>query len=261
MTIIKTFPNGLIDPWHHTTIVTTETKIVMEETKAFKPKKAGTNGSHIFLLLDESGSMGGLVRDTIGGVNTLIREQAKDDIATNITIIKFEGGQIRVPIDNVNVKTMGEFKDYRPSGGTNLLDAVGYTLEKINALLKSKSKADRPSIFVQIITDGEENASRKFKKEQIQPMIKACEKADWIISYVGANVDAFREAGNLGVSAFAASGYNATKTGDTYAVMSSALSRTKSMRSAGMNYADIQANVGASLFTDEETKKMNGETK
>lgn len=227
----------------------------------FKPKKAGTKNSIIFLVVDESGSMSGLTQDTIGGINTLITEQAKDTIPTNLTIVKFEGGNIRVPIENVNVKSIKNFSDYRPAGGTNLLDAIGFTLNKINEILTKTHKEDRPSVFVQIITDGYENSSRKFSRSEIAEMIKDCEKADWIIGYVGANVDAFAESSSLGISSFASSGYNAHNTSDTYSVLSSSLNRTKGMRGLGMNYVDIQASVGASMYTDEEIATMNGDKK
>jgi len=229
-----------------------------QSPKQFKAKKAGTKGCLLFLVVDESGSMSDLTKDTIGGINTLIEDQAKDSIQTNLTIVKFEGGRINIPVDNVNVKEIHNFSDYRPLGMTNLLDAVGETITKINGILSSKKKEDRPSVIVQIITDGGENASRKFSRQQIKDMVKACEAADWIIGYVGANVDAFTESAGLGVSGFAASGYNAGSTESMYVAVSSAANRMKSMRGMGMNYADIQASVG-SLYNEKEVATMNGD--
>jgi Mg-chelatase subunit ChlD len=224
-------------------------------SKPFKAKKAGTNGFHYFLLLDESGSMSDLTKDTIGGVNTLIKSQAKDNDGTKITVIKFEGGNILTPIDGVQATSLGEFRDYSPRGGTNLLDAVGYTIEKANALLATKSrKRDRPSIFIQIITDGQENQSRKFNRERIKEMLQSCEKADWIVSYVGANVDSFSEAHSIGINTAAVSNYSTSKTASTYQSMSSSLSRMKSLRSSGITgQAIYESNA---VYTDAEKTEM-----
>lgn len=248
------FPNS---PIVQTTLI--NTNIINNSvvpTDPFKAKKAGTNGNHYFLILDESGSMSNLTKDTIGGVNTLIKKQIEDNDGTKMTIIKFEGGQVRIPVDNMPVEEIGEFKDYRPLGGTNLLDAIGVTLEKVNSYLKNMKKKERPSIFIQIITDGAENISRKFNKNTIKSMIESATSSDWIISYVGANVDSFSEAGAIGIHSSAISNYNVGATVDTYTALASSSSRMKNLRSYG---ATAQAIYSSGVVYNDEEKKLMGE--
>lgn len=248
-----TLPNAF--PNIQTTVQTTVA--IAPETKKFKAKKAGTKGFHCFLVLDESGSMSSLKNDTIGGVNSYIKKQAEDNDGTNITIVKFEGGQIRVPVKGVPATKMGNFTDYQPAGGTNLLDAVGTTLNMANDLLKSFKKADRPSIFIQIVTDGQENQSRNFSKEDIQGMVGQATEADWIITYVGANVDAFAESHSLGISSAATSNYVGKNTKGLYDTMAVSMTSMKSMRAMGMT-ANAMYSTN-SIFSDEDRKKLEEE--
>lgn len=246
-------PDVIINPTIPTIVKQTT---IIKETTPWKAKKAGINGSHVFLIVDESGSMSGLKKDTIGGINHFIKEQAKDKIATKITIVKFESDHVRIPVDGIPANEVGNFTDYHPAGGTNLLDAVGVVMEKINNLLSQKSKNERPSIFVQIITDGEENSSQNYNRDQIKKMINSAEKQDWIISYVGANVDSFAQSASLGLSSYGVSNYSVNNTMGTYSAMASSVKRTKSMRSMNMGYSDIQA-ATASMYNEDETKAMN----
>ena len=222
--------------------------------KEFKAKKAGTNGSHVFLIVDESGSMSNLRTDTIGGINTLIKEQAKDDIHTNLTIIKFEGGDVKVPVSGFNVKEMKEFHDYKPSGSTNLLDAIGFAFERINDILGSLKKKERPSIFIQIITDGYENSSHKFTRQQIKNMVEKAESSDWVLSFVGANIDSFAESSSFGFNQNNTANYSANKTYDAYSTISTSLSRMKGMRSVGISASAIYSS--GSVYTAEDRNDL-----
>ena len=222
----------------------------------FKPKKAGFNGHHFFLIIDESGSMARQRLDTIGGVNTFIQEQAKaHGNSAKITIVTFEGGTVKVPIDGLPATEINDFKEYTPRGGTNLLDAIGDTFTRINALLDKSKKKDRPSVYVQIVTDGEENMSTRYIKEEIQSMVSEVEKSDWLVSYVGANVDAFSEAGSLGISKMATSGYSTTFMDQTWKVVSSNMGKMSSMRGAQMSASEIYAS--GDLYTKEEKDSIN----
>lgn len=246
------FNNGITNIITNT-ITTTNSP---ENTSKFKAKKVGTNGNHYFLILDESGSMSNLKNDTIGGVNTLIQKQIEDKDGTKMTIVKFEGGHVRIPVDNLPVEEIGHFKDYSPLGGTNLLDAIGITMEKINSYLKSLKRKDRPSIFIQIITDGAENMSRNFNKNTVKEMIESATESDWVISYVGANVNSFSEASSIGIHASAACDFSTQSIAQTYTALAGSNSRLKTMRSVGATAEALYTTN--SIYTDVE-KKLMGE--
>jgi uncharacterized protein YegL len=227
--------------------------------KPFKAKKAGTAGFYCYLILDESGSMSNLTKDTIGGVNSFLDQQRKDADGTKVTIVKFEGGNIRVPVQDADVSKLGQFTDYQPCGGTNLLDAVGHTIEMVNTMLKGKKKAERPSVFIQIVTDGHENQSRKYQREEIKNMISQCTEADWVVTYIGANVDAFAEGTSLGISAQATASYKTESTMDSYAAVAASTTRMKSLRSSGLAVSEIYSQNLA--YSDDERKLMVGDKK
>lgn len=238
-------------------IQTTITTPPVVKPKTFRAKKAGTKGNHIFLILDESGSMMNLKDDTIGGVNSLIAKQIEDKDDTKITIVKFEGGRIKVPVDSVPVTEVGTFTDYSPLGGTNLLDAIGFTMGKVNELLTSTGKKkDRPSIFIQIVTDGYENQSKEFNKADVKNMVDVSEKSDWILTFIGANMDSFAEASSFGFSESNVSNYSTNNTSDAYASISSSLSRMKGLRS--LNVAASTIYTSGAVYTAEEKAKMEG---
>lgn len=240
-------------------ITTTVVTSPIAPAEKFKAKKAGTKGFRCFLIVDESGSMGPLTKDTIGGVNAYIEAQKKDNDGTRITIVKFNGSKVSVPVSDMPVSEMGKFTDYSPAGGTNLLDAIGDTMQEINKMLSKTKKAERPSVFIQIITDGEENASRRYKRDAIKEMIGSATGADWVVTYVGANVDAFTEASSLGISASAATSYNSQNTAQTYDAIASSTSRLKGFRSMGTSVSEL--NTMDAYYDASEKLSMTGEKK
>lgn len=219
--------------------------------------KSGNNSTHCIVLLDESGSMARFRHDTIGGVNTLIEKQAKDKDGTKISIVKFEDNKVTNIFSKVKASKKFKIseKDYCPSGMTNLLDAIGITINKVNEDLSGIAEDKRPSIIFQIMTDGHENSSKEYTNEMVKNLVKDCEKQDWIFMFVGANIDAFTVGGNLGFNANAISNYKTTKTSSTFDVVSSSLTRMKSMRSMGMSNSDIYSS--GMVYTTDEVKVMN----
>ncbi len=222
-------------------------------TNNFKAKKAGTNGTLCVLIVDESGSMYPFKDDTIGGINTLIKDQAKDKDKTNLSIVKFEGTNIVTPINNIDVKELKEFTNYKPGGGTNLYDAIGETIIKINEKISKINKKERPNVFVQIITDGQENSSKKYNKEKVKSMIDKCQKKDWLFTFVGANIDSMSEGGGLGVHTSGIVQYSTSNTTGLYEATSATISRIKTARGMGMNNTEIYNSTDV-MFTDEEKK-------
>lgn len=160
--------------------------------------------SEVVFILDESGSMGGLESDTIGGYNALLNEQKKkekegEDI--HIWTILFNNARKilhdRAKSSEIVPLTSG---DYRPGGCTALLDAIGETIDDVSRIHKYLREEDVPSkvLFV-ITTDGLENASRKYGSTKVKTMIKAKQEEGWEFLFLGANIDAVETAEHLGI--------------------------------------------------------------
>ena len=125
--------------------------------------------TELVFIVDRSGSMAGLEKDTIGGFNAMLKEQAELEGEARVTTVLFDN-QYRLLHDRIDIRAVAPLteKDYRVGGGTALLDAIGRTIKKIRAVQKQTAEDYRAEkvLFV-IITDGEENSSRKYSAEQI----------------------------------------------------------------------------------------------
>jgi uncharacterized protein YegL len=176
--------------------------------------------TEIIFLLDRSGSMQGLEKDTIGGYNGFINSQVELG-ETRITTVLFDD-KYELLFDGVSAeKAVITEKEYFVRGGTALLDAIGKTILDVGHRLSNTDEADRPGkiIFV-ITTDGMENRSQEFKYPQIRDMIThQTEKYSWEFIFMGANIDVAAESAKLGVSMMNTMAYEASSsgTGEMYA--------------------------------------------
>lgn len=158
--------------------------------------------TEIVYILDCSGSMSGLEEDTIGGFNAMLAKQKKTGEKAYVSTVLFDDKcevlHDRVPIEEVKAITD---KEYYVRGCTALLDAIGGAIHHIGNVHKYARNEDRTTktIFV-ITTDGLENASRTYSYEKVKSMISyEQEKYGWEFIFVGANIDAAKEAGRLGI--------------------------------------------------------------
>lgn len=187
------------------------------------------NLTEMVFILDRSGSMHSLTDDTIGGFNSMIEKQKKEEGEAYVTTVLFNSKH-KLLHDHVNIKDIEPItnKEYSASGNTALLDAVGDTINSIGNRLNNTPEDERPEkvIFV-ITTDGQENASREFTKNTIKEMIEhQQEKYSWLFIFLGANIDAVGEASNLGINTQYARNYTANSVGTDalYASVSNAIS-------------------------------------
>ncbi len=172
--------------------------------------------TELVFILDRSGSMAGLESDTIGGFNAMIEKQKKQDGEALVSTVLFDTEMTvihdRVPLGDVKPLTD---EDYYVGGCTALLDAVGGAIHHIGNVHKYARKEDVPekTLFV-ITTDGFENASREYSYERVQKMIERQQKKyGWEFLFLGANIDAAKEAERFGIGADHAVDYHCDEVG------------------------------------------------
>ncbi|MRH41372.1 VWA domain-containing protein [Aquibacillus halophilus] len=173
------------------------------------------NLTEIIFLLDRSGSMSGLEKDTIGGFNSFVERQSQHQGETTVTAVLFDD-QYEILWDGLDAKEARlTDQDYYVRGTTALLDAVGKTISEVGNRLSKANEEQRPGklIFV-ITTDGMENASSEFTYKKIKKLIKhQQEKYNWEFLFLGANIDAAEEANSIGISIDNAFNFEASNTG------------------------------------------------
>ena len=174
------------------------------------------NLTELVMILDRSGSMAGLERDTIGGYNSMLRRQREADGEVLVSTVLFDDRSEvlydRVPLDRLPQMTE---KEYYVRGCTALLDALGGAIHHIGHVHKYAHDEDRPekTIFV-ITTDGMENASLEYSYGRVKKMVeRQKEKYGWEFLFLGANMDAIETAGRFGISADRAANYNSDHEG------------------------------------------------
>ena len=171
--------------------------------------------TELVFILDRSGSMGGLEEDTIGGFNSMIEKQKKQEGECLVSTVLFDHEvstlHDRVPLADIEPMT-GE--DYYVRGSTALIDAIGMTVTHIEEVHRYIRKEDVPAhtMFV-ITTDGMENASREYSSDKVKRMIEKKKKQGWEFLFIGANIDAVSTAQHFGIGADRAVNYHADKKG------------------------------------------------
>lgn len=203
--------------------------------------------TEIVVVLDRSGSMGSIAAATVDGFNTFLDEQKNAEGEAFVTLVQFddryEVDYKSVPVKDVNPLINGE--TFKPRGMTALLDAIGKTVNEL--------ETERDVVFV-IITDGQENASREYKRDAIMAMIKTLEdEKGWYFLFLGANQDAIAAGGDMGIKGNKSFTYAATDIG-TASAFASFSDNISSYRSAKMNYS---MNVNSEMTMDE-LKNLKG---
>ena len=164
-------------------------------------KEAKNNITEIVFILDRSGSMGGLESDTIGGFNSMIQKQKKEEGECYVSTVLFDS-TVETLHDRVKLSDVPEMteKEYFVRGCTALLDAAGSTIRHIENIHKYIRKDDVPAhtIFV-ITTDGMENSSHEFTAEKVKKMIEKKKEEGWEFLFLGANIDAVSTAKSFGI--------------------------------------------------------------
>ena len=186
------------------------------------------NLTELVFILDRSGSMSGLEADTIGGFNAMLEKQKAEPGEAFVSTVLFDH-ETEVIHDRLDIQKIEPMtrNEYYVRGCTALLDAVGGAIHHIGNVHKYAREEDRPekTLFV-ITTDGMENASRKYSYEKVREMIqRQKEKYGWEFIFLGANIDAAKEAARFGIGAEYAADYHADSQGTAviYEAMSEAV--------------------------------------
>ena len=212
------------------------------------------NLTEIVFILDRSGSMAGLEGDTIGGFNAMIEKQKGEAGEALVSTVLFDNLS-EVIHDRLSLEAVPRLteKEYYVRGCTALLDAVGGAIHHIGNVHKYAREEDRPekTLFV-ITTDGMENASREYSYERVRRMIEhQKENYGWEFLFLGANIDAAKEAARFGIGADYSANYHADRQGTAviFEAMSEAVCSARAAR---------PMSAGWKKRVDEDYKKRGG---
>lgn len=212
--------------------------------------------THITILADRTGSMGEATdpgrtkaMDTTDGIRKMVTDQAALPGKTTFSLVQFNSAKV----DRVAWLALGSDEALTgwqcvPYGGTPLLDAVGGTIHETGEALSALPEDERPGkvIFV-IATDGEENSSREYKLPQVKEMVTRQREAyGWEFAFIGVDVDAFADAGSMGIPQAATLDSAAVAMAASYNATSDAITRTRATgESLSYSTAERSASSGA----------------
>ena len=217
------------------------------------------NLTELVFILDRSGSMSGLERDTIGGFNALLEKQKKEEGEAIISTVLFDDQQ-KVLHDRVNIQNIRPMtdKEYYVRGCTALLDALGGAIHHIGNVHKYAREEDRPekTLFI-ITTDGMENSSKHYSYDQVKRLVeRQKEKFGWEFLFLGANIDAIEVAGRFGIDKSRAVNYECDSVGTelNYATISHVVSK---VRACAPSQMDEALGCGWQKDIEEDYKKRH----
>jgi hypothetical protein len=207
------------------------------------------NLTDLTVVIDRSGSMQSCKTDAEGGMNSFIKAQKELPGDCNFSLVQFDTEYEFLyrakPIRDVTLAY-----SLVPRGHTALLDAVGRAIVETGERLKNMNEAERPGLVVfVIITDGQENASKEFKRSKIKEMIEHQTNVyKWQFTFLGANQDAFAEAGAMGIPTAGIANYSEQKTSGGILAASGNVTRMRSMALTGKQVVNA--------YTDEEREAV-----
>ena len=210
------------------------------------------------IILDESGSMSGLEKVSVDGVNETIQtikssyEQLPEQkqLMTFVTFSDKYGKPYRKRFEMADISTVDTYQlsEYQPGGRTPLYDTMGETLTELE-----KVATENDIVLVTIITDGYENSSREYDAEKIRALVKRLDEKDWVFTYIGANQDAILEARKIGINN--AMNYDADESGTREMWAKEKRSRTHFMQKARVG--TLKSRMKSDYFINEENDTRN----
>ena len=226
-------------------------------TNGSQPEAAATK-THIYFLLDRTGSMAPMSADVIGGFNQFLTEQRADGDDARMTLVQFDSGDpFEVLAGAKKLSAIAELTPatFQPRGNTPLLDATGdiikFAEKRVQERQAEKKKPEQ--ILVVTFTDGEENASGRFTRAHVLDLVAAKEAEGWTFAFLGAGLDAYAESGAIGYAAGSTQAW--APDGQGASVAFSSLSRaTTSMRGKARRGEHID---NADFFEDDKAAEID----
>jgi hypothetical protein len=215
-------------------------------------KKTKVSPTAITFVLDESGSMGSFKDEVIKAYNSYLSEVKKNALGEVITsLIKFDTRAINRVYLGRDIKEAPKLteKTYMPGLGTPLIDALYDSILATEEVVEDFGKK-KIKVVVVCQTDGYENSSTRYSNRELADLIHKKQKKDWQFVFLGADMDAFAQAGKFGINQGTTMSYGSGVTGQSVAM-------------AAMNVANY-ANTGAEAslnFSDEQRAVASGEKK
>jgi len=201
------------------------------------------NLTELVFILDKSGSMSGMEADTIGGFNSMIEKQRKEEGDALVSTVLFSN-ESHVIHDRVSIGKIEPLteRQYFVGGGTALIDAIGQAIHHIGNVHKYARDEDRPehTIFV-ITTDGMENASHRYSSEEVKKMVRRQkDRYGWEFLFLGANIDAVETAAHYGIGADRAVRFHNDRKGVTlnYDTVSMTVGRMRARETVGAEWKE-----------------------
>jgi Mg-chelatase subunit ChlD len=206
-----------------------------------------TNTTLLVLVVDRSGSMESIRQDMEGGIASLLREQAAEAGTCLVTLAQFDTDYELL----INAVPVSELGDYRlvPRGATALLDAIGRTIADVRERLTTVAPEQQPEVVFAVVTDGLENSSQEWSRDQVMTAVKDRVDAGWDFTFLGADQDAIREGERLGVDADSSLTFG--KSGDGARAAMSSLSSSVSRKRKG--------EAAKLAFTEDERRRSSAE--
>lgn len=200
--------------------------------------------NRIGIVLDKSGSMESIRTDTLGGFNAWLKTLKETGQDAKVTLTLFDTNFVQL-WDGKPLKECQPLKadQYAPGGNTALNDAFGDTLASMR---KHAKKGDRNLVVV--ITDGQENSSKRFTKPQLKETVQKLTAKGWEFIFLGVDIDAFADATSYGIGTFTQGARTGVSLKSQYAVLSTSTS----------NWSGGSSTVGSmptSIDKDGKTKK------
>ena len=213
-------------------------------------------GTHIAVILDRTGSMGRIRDDTIGGFNSFLTDQKNQTGHATLTLAQFDTQDPyevlcrSTPVSQVPYLTR---ETYIPRAATPLLDAIGHGIRDTEASLASMTESRRPSkVVVVIITDGRENSSREYRKNDIGTLVgEKQSQLGWQCVFLGADMAGIEEARAWGVSHMSSMGFCCSSHG-----------ARRAWKAASARISDYRGGRRAAVvFTEEDRQEQAGDDK
>lgn len=200
------------------------------------------NYAHIALCVDRSGSMVSTKDDAEGGIRTFLTEQFATSGKTTASIYQFDDTSETV------CSFVSECPRYvlSPRGSTALLDAIGFAATDTGNKLAALTEALRPDkVYLVVVTDGHENASREWTKSRVADLLKTQqEQYAWEVIFLAADITAIQTAASYGIGISSSIQYSGVNTGGTYSTLSASVLRS---RSAGESVSFTEAERAAAV--------------